>query len=121
MKSWPFHGTKQYWRDVVTADLKTLDIPLNDWYDLTMNRQEWYERYVRGCLQVMDTQHPGVQYPAGNFNCGCGRSFCRQGDLTRHMSYCDGQPKLAALFFECSCGRVFRRPNDIMSHSRYCK
>jgi len=41
MKSNPFHATKQHWRDVVSADLKTLDAPLNDWYDLTMNRWEW--------------------------------------------------------------------------------
>jgi len=120
MKSWPFHGTKQHWRDV-TADLKTLDIPLNDWYDLTMIRQEWYKRCVRGCLEVMDTRHPSVQCFTGNFNCGCGCSFHHQGDLTRHMNYCDGQPKVAALHFECSCGWVFRRLNDLMRHSKYCK
>ena len=30
----------------------------------------------------MDTQYPSVQCAAGVFNCGCGRSFHHQGDLT---------------------------------------
>ena len=30
-----FHGTKQHWGDVVNTDLKSLKIPLNDWYDFT--------------------------------------------------------------------------------------
>ena len=29
LKSRPFHGTKQHWRDVVNTDLKSLNIPLN--------------------------------------------------------------------------------------------
>jgi len=29
VNSRPFHGMKQRWRD---ADLKTLDVPLNDWH-----------------------------------------------------------------------------------------
>ena len=27
--------------------------------------------------------------------CGCGHSFHRQGDLTRHLKFCDSQPKVA--------------------------
>jgi len=55
MKSKPFHGTKQHWRDVASADLKRLDVPLNDWYDLAMNRQQWYKLCIRGCSEVVDT------------------------------------------------------------------
>jgi len=70
MKSRPFHGTKQHWRDVVFADLKTLDLPLNDWYDLTMKRQEWHKLCIRGCSEVMDTWHPSVQCTTGNLTVG---------------------------------------------------
>ena len=31
----PFHGAKQQWRDVATADLRTLDVPLDSWYVVT--------------------------------------------------------------------------------------
>ena len=34
----PFHGTKQQWRDVANADLKSLNVSLKKWYELTMNR-----------------------------------------------------------------------------------
>ena len=32
------HGMRQCWRDVVHADLRTLDVPLNGWYDLTISK-----------------------------------------------------------------------------------
>ena len=38
VKSRPFHGTKQHWRDVVNADLESLNVSLKDWYESTMNR-----------------------------------------------------------------------------------
>ena len=33
----------------------------------------------------MDIQHPSVQLTTEDFNCGCGRSFRRQGDFTHHL------------------------------------
>ena len=46
LKSRPFCGTKQHWRDVGSNDLKTLDVPPKDWYALTMNRQQWSKLYT---------------------------------------------------------------------------
>ena len=86
MKSRPFHGTKQRWRDVVNNDLKTLNVPPKDWYALTMNRKDWYELYTGRCSGVMDIQHLSVQCTTGDLNCGYGHSFCHQGDLTRHLN-----------------------------------
>ena len=97
LKPRPFHGTKQRWRDVVNTDLKSLKIPLNGWYDLTLDRTGWYQQYIRGVSQVTNS-NPGVQYVVGVFNCMCGHSFCRQGHLTRHST---GQPTVARSHFEC--------------------
>jgi len=33
----PATSPNQHWRDVITADLKMLDVPLKDVYDLTRN------------------------------------------------------------------------------------
>ena len=46
IKSRPFCGKKQCWRDLVSNYLKTLDVPTKDWYALTMNREEWYKLYT---------------------------------------------------------------------------
>ena len=119
MKSRPFHGAKQHWRDVVNADLKILNIPLNSWYDLTFNRIEWFQLYTR---EVVDSQHPGMQCTVEDFKCGCGRSFHHQGDLTRHLRFCDGHPKVVQRkLFECSCRWIFHCQGDLTRHLKYCK
>ena len=69
LKSRPFYGTKQQWRDVANADLKSLNVLLKDWYELTMNRNGWYYMYTRGNLNIMDSQHPGVKCSTVDFSC----------------------------------------------------
>jgi len=39
-----FHGIKQHWRDVVKGGLKSLNISLNGWYNLTMDRRDWFQQ-----------------------------------------------------------------------------
>ena len=102
-------------------DLKTLDVPPKDWYALTMNRQDWYELYTGRCLGVMDTQHLSVQCTTGDFSCECGRSFHQQGNLTHHLNYCNGQPRVVRKHFVCSCAQTFKQENHLTWHLKYCK
>ena len=69
-----FHGIKQRWGDVVNTDLKSFNIPLNDWYDLTPG---FYQQYTRGISQTTNSIS-GVQCVVGVFSCTCGRSFRRR-------------------------------------------
>ena len=106
-------------RDVVNIILKSLNIPLNGWYDLTLDRTGWYQQYTRGISQATNS-NPGVQCVVGVFNCMCGCSFCRQGGLTRHSRFCTGQPTVARSHFKCSCGRTFQHQGDLTRHSKFC-
>ena len=45
----------------MNADLKSLNIPLNDWYDLTPGL---YQQYTRGISQATNS-NPGVQCVVG--------------------------------------------------------
>jgi len=94
----------------VNTDLKSLNIPLNG----------WYQQYTRGISQATNS-NPGVQYVVGVFNRMCGRSFCRQGDLTRHSRFCTGQPTVARSHFEFSCRCTFQRQSDLTQHSKFCQ
>ena len=38
----PFHGTNQRWRNVMTADNKTLGVPLDGWHKLTSDKNSLY-------------------------------------------------------------------------------
>ena len=71
-----------------------VNIPLNSWYNhrSMLERSEWFQLCTR---EVVDSHHPGVRCTTANFKCGCGRSFHRQGDLTRHLNFCDSQPTVA--------------------------
>ena len=44
--------------------------------------------------EVKDSHHSGMRCTVEDFNlkCGCGRSFYRQGNLTRYLKFCDDQP-----------------------------
>ena len=63
-----FHGTKQQWRDVINANLKSLNVSLKNWYELTMNRHGWY-MYTRSSLDILYSKHPGVKCSTGDFSC----------------------------------------------------
>ena len=56
VKARPFHGTKHHWRDVLNADLKSLNVLLNTWPD----RKDWFQLYIRSISRTRDSQHPGV-------------------------------------------------------------
>ena len=72
----------------VNTDLKALNIQLNSWYNLML---ECFQLCTR---EVMDSHHSGMRCTVEDFNlkCGCGRSFYRQGNLTRYLKFCDDQP-----------------------------
>ena len=60
---------------------------------------------------------------AATLRCQCGRSFGRQGDLTRHRRYCSGTQVHSdhrEITIECRCGRTFRRRGDLTRHLRFC-
>ena len=72
---------------MVNADLKALNIPLNSWYNLTLDRNEWFQQLCT--REVMDSHHPGVRCTVEDLECGCGYGLNhRQGDLTRHLKFC---------------------------------
>jgi len=54
----------------------------------------------------------GPSVVTGSFVCGCGRTFGRSSDLTRHKKYCNDQPLHQNNEFRCGCGRLFRRKGD---------
>jgi len=57
----------------------------------------------------------------GSSACGCGRTFGRSGDVTRHKKYCDGQlPPPKQSEFHCGCSRLFCRKGDLTKHHHYC-
>ena len=88
----PFRGTKKRWRDEIVGDLRAVGVG-DGWYQLCQNRRQWSET----CSSAVDilAQHRGTITCAANifsnlgtFQCVCGRSFRRKGDLTRHRNFC---------------------------------
>ena len=94
-KKRPSHGTKRRWRDVAAADVKSVDVS-EEWYDLAQDRKAWLAVCRDGISSSVD-QHRYRACAAnlsrsnrtGNYSCPCGRTFRRQGDLTRHSRFCD--------------------------------
>jgi len=115
----PSHGPKQRWRDVVLRDIQGLGLDALNWYDAAQDRSRWRDL----CLTISSGGVPrGPSVVTGSFSCGCGRTFGRSGDLTRHRNYCTGQPPPPRqMEFYCECGRVFHRKGDRTRHQRYCK
>lgn len=126
VKPRPRHGTKRRWKDLAMTDLQAAGVE-RTWYDVAQNRKEWSE-ICRQCyisnnnireLCTANSFNSDFSYP-----CSCGRSFQRQGDLTRHSRYCDGSQqqshKQTVSSFRCPCGRIFRRQGDLTRHSRFC-
>ena len=125
-RSRPSHGTKRRWRDLAAGDVQAAGLG-STWYEVAQDRRKWAdickqchtndsEERQHGLLASTNTGH--------SYKCSCGRSFRRQGDLTRHNRFCDGSQHLSRRHsvstFECLCGRTFRRRGDLTRHSRYC-
>ena len=86
-KKRPSHGTKRRWRDLVTADIKAVNMD-DGWYDLAQDRKAWRALYQEGLMSLVEQHHPGwpsgcsSSSTVGSYPCLCGRSFRRKGDLT---------------------------------------
>ena len=87
----PCHGTKRRWRDVARSDMEAIGAG-DRWYELCQDRKEWFELCQKG-LETRTRQKTRCaannQPQSSEFNCTCGRSFRRQGDLTRHKRFCN--------------------------------
>ena len=93
VKRRPSHVVKRRWHDVAAADLKAISV--EDWYNIAQDRKAWRAICSDGLASLVDRHRYGVcatNLPAAprttNHLCRCGRSFCRQGDLTRHSHFC---------------------------------
>ena len=129
-KKRPCHGPRKRWRDLAAADVKSIGIG-DDWYDVAQDRREWRAVCRDRLAQLNNNKESApcaanrVDSEARAYTCQCGRSFRRQGDLTRHRRFCNGQAtnQLAAdepVTHHCACGRKFRRAGDIARHRRFC-
>ena len=91
-KKRPCHGTKKRWRDQMSGDLQAICMK-EDWYQLCQDRKEWYGKCRTGVDEVAsckrrNTCAANCQDQGRSFVCQCGRTFRRQGDLTRHRKFC---------------------------------
>ena len=96
------------------------------WYEAAQDSNRW-TNICKDCQSedLKDRQH-GFPQPSSSGNsltCECGRSFRRQGDLTRHSRYCNGpdyHQDQSAATLRCQCGRSFGRQGDLTRRRRYC-
>ena len=83
-KKRPCHGMKR-WRDVAKLNMEAIGVG-DRWYELCQDRGDWFKLCCEGMERVSETRQRNG-YPANNqsqpssFQCTCGRSFRRQGDL----------------------------------------
>ena len=87
----PCQGTKRRWRDVARSDIEAIGAG-DSWYELCQDRKEWFEL----CQKELETRTrqktrclANNQPQSSEFNCTCGQSFCRQGELTKHKCFCN--------------------------------
>ena len=83
------HGPKKRWRDQMSGDLQAMRMK-EGWYQLCQDREEWAVRCREGVSEVASCRRRNTcaaNRPAQDrtFLCDCGRSFRRQGDLTRSV------------------------------------
>ena len=123
VKPHPRHGTKRRMRDVAVVNLQAIGVG-RVWYEVAQNRKEWakickwcYASDNESCAansSNSDSSHP----------CSCGRSFRRQGDLTRHSRFCDRSHlpnhRQMSTNFECLYGRTIRTQGDLTKRSGFC-
>ena len=91
-KKRPRHGTKKRWRDVARSNVEAIGTG-ERWYSLCQDRKIWFRMCCEGVEKVSKTRQENTcpaNYRAqtSEFICDCGRSFRRQGDLTRHKRFC---------------------------------
>ena len=89
-KKRPFSGPRKRWRDMVSADLRALDI-LDNWYELAQDRTQWRRACkdgIKKCRSKTSECAANRHSGSSDFNCQCGRTFRRKGDLTRHSRFC---------------------------------
>ena len=85
----PSHVPRLRWRDVVSRDIQRLGLDALNWYDVAQDRSRWHDL----CSTISSGGVPrGPSVVTGSFVCGCGKTFGRSGDFTRHCKYCTGQP-----------------------------
>ena len=87
----PCHGTKKRWRDAARSDVEAIGVG-DRWYELCQDRKEWFRLCSEGMEKVTrqkSTCSANNQPQSRRLNCTCGRSFRRQGDLTRHKRFCN--------------------------------
>ena len=87
----PCHGTKKRWRDAAKSDVEAIGVG-DRWYELCQDRKEWFRLCSEGMEKVTrrkSTCAANNQPQSRRLNCTCGRSFRRQGDLTRHKRFCN--------------------------------
>ena len=88
----PCHGTKRRWGDVTRANAQAIWVD-ERWYELCQDRKKWSKLCCEGVAKTSETRRRKV-CPANSRNqtrlfiCDCGRTFRRQGDLTRHSRFC---------------------------------
>ena len=93
-KKRPSHGTKRRWRDVVSSDLKRVDVS-DGWYNQAQDRRAWKALCQDGIAGLVEQHHSGWLtgatpscQAADTYPCSCGRVFKRRGDRTRHSRFC---------------------------------
>ena len=91
-KTRPCHGTKKRWRDVAKSDVEAIGGG-DRWYEVCQDRKEWFRICSEGVVKVSKSRQKNVCSAATQpswkaYTCECGRSFRRQGDLTRHKRFC---------------------------------
>ena len=77
----------------MSGDLQALRMK-EEWYQLCQDRKEWAVRCKEGVNEVASCRKnlcaANRQSQEKTYVCACGRSFRRQGDLTRHQRFCGG-------------------------------
>ena len=98
LKKRPSHGVKRRWRDLAAADVKAIAAG-DDWYNMAQERKTWKTVCKTGLAEVVDSHRHNVcaanltSSSGTNHLCPCGRSFRRQGDLTRHGRFCSARAR----------------------------
>ena len=95
----PFCGPRQRWKDVITRDMKSRNIPVT-WYEVAQDRVQWRQ------LIHLPTPVPVLNDP---LNCGlCSRSFRRAGDHARHKCLAERQLPIPQQSGSVQCERCLR-------------
>ena len=87
----PSHGTKRRWRDLAAGDVQATGLG-ETWFEAAQDKSRWVNVCKECQTGDLEDRPCGLNPPthAGtSHTCSCGRSFRRQGDLTRHSRFCN--------------------------------